>query len=39
MREVLRQRKTTPSQISHYAMEGGIWKVVQCYLAALTANV
>ncbi len=38
LREVLRTRKATPSEISRYAMEGGIWKVVQPYLEAMTAN-
>jgi predicted transcriptional regulator of viral defense system len=38
LREALRQRKATPSEISRYAMEGGIWKVVQPYLEAMTAN-
>jgi predicted transcriptional regulator of viral defense system len=38
LREALRQRKATPSEISRYAVEGGIWKVVQPYLEAMTAN-
>jgi predicted transcriptional regulator of viral defense system len=38
LREVLRQRKATPAEIARYAMEGGIWKVVQPYLEAMTAN-
>jgi predicted transcriptional regulator of viral defense system len=38
LKEVLRQRKATPSVIARYAMEGGIWKVVQPYLDAMTAN-
>lgn len=38
LREALRKRKVTPSEISRYAIEGGVWKVVQPYLAALTAN-
>jgi predicted transcriptional regulator of viral defense system len=38
LRESLRQRKATPSEIAHYAMEGRVWKVVQPYLDAMTAN-
>jgi predicted transcriptional regulator of viral defense system len=38
LREVLRQRKATPSEIARYAVEGSIWKVVQPYLDAMIAN-
>jgi predicted transcriptional regulator of viral defense system len=38
MREALRQRKVTPAEIARYANEAGIWKVVQPYLEAMTAN-
>ncbi len=38
LREALRQRKATPSEIARYAQEGGVWKVVQPYLEAMTAN-
>jgi predicted transcriptional regulator of viral defense system len=38
MREALRQRKATPAEIARYANEAGIWKVVQPYLEAMTAN-
>jgi predicted transcriptional regulator of viral defense system len=38
LREVLRQRKATPAEIAEYATEAGIWKVVQPYLDAMTAN-
>jgi predicted transcriptional regulator of viral defense system len=38
LREVLRQRKATPAKIAHYANEAGIWKVLQPYLDAMTAN-
>lgn len=38
LREVLRQRKATPAEIARYANEAGIWKVVQPYLEAMTAN-
>ena len=38
LREALRQRKATPAQIADYATEAGIWKVVQPYLEAMTAN-
>lgn len=39
LREALRQRKAMPSEIAHYATDGGIWRVVQPYLEAMTANV
>jgi predicted transcriptional regulator of viral defense system len=38
LREVLRQRKATPSDIARYAQEAGIWKALQPYLEAMTAN-
>jgi predicted transcriptional regulator of viral defense system len=38
MKEALRQRKATPAEIARYADEAGIWKVVQPYLEAMTAN-
>lgn len=38
LREALRQRKATPSEIARYAVEGGIWRVVEPYLEAMTAN-
>jgi predicted transcriptional regulator of viral defense system len=38
LREALRQRKATPSEIAEYAEEAGVWKVVQPYLEAMTAN-
>ncbi|MGD0333017.1 MAG: type IV toxin-antitoxin system AbiEi family antitoxin domain-containing protein [Xanthobacteraceae bacterium] len=38
MREALRQRKATPSQIAEYATEAGIWKALRPYLEAMTAN-
>ena len=38
LREALRQRKATPSEIARYAEEGGVWKVVRPYLEAMTAN-
>jgi len=38
LREVLRQRKATPAAIAEYASEAGIWKVLQPYLEAMTAN-
>lgn len=38
LREALRQRKATPAKIAQYAAEAGIWKVVQPYLDAMTAN-
>lgn len=38
LREALRQRKATPAKIAEYASEAGIWKVVEPYLQAMTAN-
>ena len=38
MREALRQRKATPAQIAKYANEAGVWKALQPYLEAMTAN-
>ena len=38
MREALRQRKATPSEIATYAVEGGVWKALRPYLEAMTAN-
>ena len=38
IREALRQRKATPAEIARYANEAGIWKVLQPYLEAMTAN-
>ncbi|HZR74293.1 type IV toxin-antitoxin system AbiEi family antitoxin domain-containing protein [Bradyrhizobium sp.] len=38
LREALRTRKVSPSDIARYATETGIWKVVQPYLTAMTAN-
>ena len=38
LREALRRRKATPAEIAQYANEAGIWKVVQPYLDAMTAN-
>jgi predicted transcriptional regulator of viral defense system len=38
LREALRQRKATPAQIAEYANDAGIWKIVEPYLLAMTAN-
>ena len=38
LREALRERKATPAQIAEYASDAGIWKIVQPYLQAMTAN-
>jgi predicted transcriptional regulator of viral defense system len=38
LKESLRQRKATPGEIARYAEEAGVWKVVQPYLEAMTAN-
>lgn len=38
LREVLRNRKATPSQIAHIAETLGVWKAMRPYLEAMTAN-
>ncbi len=38
LREALRQRKATPSEIARYANAAGNWRAVQPYLEAMTAN-
>ena len=38
MREALRQRRATPSEIAQFAIESGTWKSLQPYLEAMTAN-
>ncbi len=38
LREALRQRKATAADIARYASEAGIWKILQPYLDAMTAN-
>jgi predicted transcriptional regulator of viral defense system len=38
LREALRQRKATPAEIARYATDAGVWKVVEPYLEAMTAN-
>jgi predicted transcriptional regulator of viral defense system len=38
LREALRRRKATAAEIARYANEAGVWKVVQPYLEAMTAN-
>ena len=36
IREAIRQRKATPGEIAGYAAEGGVWKVMEPYVSALT---
>jgi predicted transcriptional regulator of viral defense system len=38
LREALRTRKATPSEIANYAREAGISKIMQPYLEAMTSN-
>jgi predicted transcriptional regulator of viral defense system len=38
LREALRLHKAAPSEIARYANEAGVWRVVQPYLEAITAN-
>ena len=38
LREALRQRKATPSDISACALRGGVWNSLRPYLDALTAG-
>jgi hypothetical protein len=36
LRETIRQRKATPGDIARYATDGGVWKVMEPYVSALT---
>lgn len=36
LRTTLRERKASPAQIARYANAGGVWKVMQPYMTALT---
>jgi predicted transcriptional regulator of viral defense system len=36
LRETLRHRKATPGDIARCATEGGVWKVIEPYMSALT---
>jgi predicted transcriptional regulator of viral defense system len=38
LKEALRKRKAAPSDIAKYAKDAGIWKALQPYLEAMTAN-
>ena len=38
LKEALRQRKTTPSEISACAIRGGVWNTLRPYLEAFTAD-
>jgi predicted transcriptional regulator of viral defense system len=38
LKEALRQRKATPSEISDWAMRSGVWNSLRPYLEALTAD-
>jgi predicted transcriptional regulator of viral defense system len=38
LKEALRQRKATPSEISAWAIKGGVWNVLRPYLEAFTAD-
>jgi hypothetical protein len=38
LREASRRRKATPAEIAEFASEAGIWKVLEPYLQAMTAN-
>lgn len=38
LRESLCQRKATATEIARYVIDAGVWKVVQPYLEAMTAN-
>jgi predicted transcriptional regulator of viral defense system len=38
LREALRARKASPSEIADYARKAGVWKAMQPYLEAMTAN-
>jgi predicted transcriptional regulator of viral defense system len=36
LREAMHQRKASPGEIARYASEGGVWKVMEPYMSALT---
>jgi predicted transcriptional regulator of viral defense system len=36
LREAIRERKATPAEIARYAADGGVWKVMEPYVSALT---
>ena len=36
LREAIRQRKATPGDIARHATDGGVWKVMEPYVSALT---
>jgi predicted transcriptional regulator of viral defense system len=36
LREAIRQRKATPGEIARDATDGGVWKVMEPYMSALT---
>lgn len=38
LREALRQRRVTPSEISQHAIRGGVWSTLRPYLEAITAD-
>ena len=38
LREALRQRKAKPAEIAKAAAAGGVWKIIEPYLMALTAD-
>ena len=38
LREAIRQRKTTPGEIARHASDGGVWKVIEPYVSALTSG-
>ena len=38
LREALRKRQATPSEIATFAHEAGIWKIIEPYLEAMIAN-
>jgi predicted transcriptional regulator of viral defense system len=38
LREAIQLRKTMPGEIARYASDGGVWKVIEPYLTALTSG-
>jgi hypothetical protein len=38
LREAIRRRKTMPGEIARHATDGGVWKVIEPYLSALTSG-
>ena len=38
LRETLRKRKATPTQIARYASDARVWKIMEAYVSPLTSD-